>query len=298
MRRAYLIDASIYIFRAYFSLPERWHARNGFTTHALRGYASFLLDLLEREQPLRVLAAFDESLGGCFRNEIHPGYKNRRVLPDAPLAFQLEACREFTRLLGIGCVASKRYEADDLLAAAAVQARALGLSSVVLSRDKDLGQLLQTDGDLLWDFPGGEPLGHEAYRARHGIRPAQVPDLLALTGDAIDDIPGVPGIGIKTATALLQDYPDIEAILGATGEIAGSGRRGAARTAAALEAHAAQIRMAHRLTCLCGELAGEAALPAFERQAPEVPALVAFVEEHGLDAGFRTRVQGVGAGWQ
>lgn len=298
MTRAYLIDASIYIFRGYFSLPERWHARNGFATHAVRGYASFLLDLLEREQPLRVLAAFDESLGGCFRNEIYPDYKNRRVLPDEALAFQLDACREFTRLLGIGSVASKRYEADDLLAAAAIRARVLGLNSVVLSRDKDLGQLLQADGDLLWDYPAGEAIGREAYRARHGIRPEQVPDLLALTGDAIDDIPGVPGIGIKTATALLQDYPDIEAMLGATGEIAASGRRGAARTAAALEAHATQIRMAYRLTCLCRELDGEAALPAFEREAPDVSALVAFVEEHGLDAGFRARVQGVGDGWQ
>lgn len=298
MTRAYLIDASIYIFRGYFSLPERWHASNGFATHAVRGYASFLLDLLEREKPLRVLAAFDESLGSCFRNEIYADYKRSRALPDEALAFQLEACRRFTQLLGISSVASTRYEADDLLAAAAMQAQACGLNSVVLSRDKDLGQLLQADGDLLWDFPAGEQIGREAYQARHGIRPEQVTDLLALTGDAIDDIPGVPGIGIKTATALLQDYPDIEAMLAATGEIAGSGRRGAARTAAALVVHATQLRMARQLTGLCRELDAANPLPAFERQAPDVCALEAFVDEHGLDPGFKARLNDVGAAWQ
>ena len=118
MRPHYLLDASIYIFRAYFALAPGWRAANGLPTHAVQGYAGFLCDFLRRAAPGHVLAAFDESLGSCFRNQIHPGYKCSRALPDAALEFQLRACRELTGLLGIASVASARFEADDLIARA------------------------------------------------------------------------------------------------------------------------------------------------------------------------------------
>ena len=109
MQPHFLLDASIYIFRAYFALAPRWRAANGHPTHAVHGYAGFLCDFLRRTAPKHVLAAFDESLGSCFRNQIHAGYKSSRALPDASLAFQLQACRELTGLLGIASVASARF---------------------------------------------------------------------------------------------------------------------------------------------------------------------------------------------
>ena len=116
MQRVWLIDASIYIFRAYFSLPDRWHTAEGMPLNAVYGYVGFLLDFLaETEVPPHCAAAFDESLGTCFRNDIYAQYKASRELPDEALALQLEACRKVTECLGIPSYSGQRYEADDYL---------------------------------------------------------------------------------------------------------------------------------------------------------------------------------------
>lgn len=284
----YLLDASIYIFRAYFALRGDWQASNGLPTHALVGYAGFLARLLA-DRPPRIVAAFDESLGSCFRHAIHPGYKARRALPDEALAFQLNACRELTRLLGITDLASAEFEADDLLASAARHARAAGFACTVLSRDKDLGQLLAHADDRLWDFPAGEPLDTAAWSARNGIRPQQLPELLALTGDAIDDIPGVPGIGRQTAQALLAAYPDAESVLAAAPAIAVSGLRGAPRIAALLEQHQHTVRLARRLTGLRADALAQA--PRFVRKPADTQALGDFAREYGLGERLGARLQ-------
>lgn len=284
----YLLDASIYIFRAYFALRGDWQARNGLPTHALIGYAGFLARLLA-DRPPCIVAAFDESLGSCFRHAIHPGYKARRALPDEALAFQLNACRELTRLLGITDLASPEFEADDLLASAAWHAHAAGLACTVLSRDKDLGQLLAHADDRLWDFPDGEPLDPAAWTAHHGIRPQQLPELLALTGDAIDDIPGVPGIGRRTAQALLAEYPDAESVLVAAPAIAASGLRGASRIAALLQQHQHTVRLARRLTGLREDALAHS--PRFAREPVDAHALGEFAREHGLGERLTTRLQ-------
>lgn len=112
----FLIDASIYIFQYYFSLPDHWFSEDdSYPTAAVYGYTAFLVRLLKKHQPQRIAACFDESLDQCFRNEIYPDYKSSRALPDEALAFQLRACQTITRLLGIATYASERYEADDLL---------------------------------------------------------------------------------------------------------------------------------------------------------------------------------------
>ena len=293
MRPHYLLDASIYIFRAYFALAPGWRAANGLPTHAVQGYANFLCDFLRRAAPGHVLAAFDESLGSCFRNQIHPGYKCSRALPDAALEFQLRACRELTGLLGIASVASARFEADDLIASAACAARGQGGCAVVISRDKDLGQVLRGADDRLCDFPAAAPLDRATYRARHGIAPEQVPDLLALCGDPVDDVPGVPGIGVKTAVALLQRHPDVHALLGALDAIAASSLRGAARIARLLEAHGEQILMARRLTALAEDAFATQELPGSARQPAQRAALAHFADFHGLGERLRARLLAV-----
>ena len=113
-RALFLVDASIYIFRAYFSIPDNFCSKSGEVVNAVYGYTHFLLDLLERK-PTYISVAFDKSLNRCFRNEIYPAYKANRVLPDENLSFQLSKCEEITQLLGIHSLSLERYEADDII---------------------------------------------------------------------------------------------------------------------------------------------------------------------------------------
>lgn len=284
----FLLDASIYVFRAFFAVPPRWQSRSGMPTHAVAGFAAFLADLLLAEPQGAFFAAFDESLGSGWRHRIHPGYKQRRALPDAALAFQLDACREITRLLGISEAASPEFEADDLLASAAAHARAAGFDCTVMSRDKDLGQLLSGAGDRLREAPGAPAIDRAAWCVKQGIRPEQLPARLALTGDPVDDIPGVPGIGERTAVWLLGRYEDVEQILAELPGIAASGHRGAARIAANLAAHAGQLRLARQLTGLREDALAEA--PRFARSSVDAPRLEAFCAELGFGERQRARL--------
>ncbi|WP_078083936.1 5'-3' exonuclease [Microbulbifer mangrovi] len=289
MSSVYLIDASVYIFRYYFALPPNWESRSGYSTEAVYGFSNFLLELLAR-QPGHIACAFDESLGNCFRNDIYPDYKCSRALPDEALAYQLAACREMAEALGIASYASDRYEADDILATLTARCVHSGLSPVIITRDKDLGQLLDRGATSLWDFAADQHLGRAEIQHKFGVRPAQIADYLALVGDAIDDIPGVPGIGAKTAARLLAEFDSIEALIADADKIAGLKIRGAAGIAAKIMVHAEQMRMARRLAeleyavPLEGEAgASDAAIPDALACKPVQPELaVALAEEFGI----------------
>ncbi len=213
---ACLIDASIYIFRYYFALPDNWFSDDGYPTAAVYGYTTFLIDLLQNQKPARIAAAFDESLDSCFRNEIYPDYKSSRAQPDEALAFQLAACREVTELLGIASFASDTYEADDLIGSLMPilerELEAENTPIAVLTRDKDLGQLLKREQDFLWDKANEKRFYRQDIFDKFGVYPEQLVDYLALVGDSVDDIPGVPGIGAKTAQDLLTHGQDIMGI--------------------------------------------------------------------------------------
>jgi 5'-3' exonuclease len=209
MSSLYLVDASIYIFRAYFSLPESITNRNGHPANAVYGYASFLAGLFADAKPTHIAAMFDESLDTCFRNEIHTQYKSNRTPPDDDLARQLNWCKELTSLVGVKTYASDRYEADDLIGTAARHMRTHGFTMTYVTGDKDIGQLV-TGRDRVWDFARNEYYNHRAIRERFGVQPNQLADYLALAGDPVDVIPGVPGIGGKTAAALIQQFGSLE----------------------------------------------------------------------------------------
>ncbi|QKX15567.1 5'-3' exonuclease H3TH domain-containing protein [Microbulbifer sp. YPW1] len=301
MSDVYLVDASVYIFRYYFALPPNWESRSGYSTEAVYGFSNFLLDLLAR-QPGHIACAFDESLGNCFRNDIYPDYKCSRALPDEALAYQLAACREMAEALGIASYASDRYEADDILATLTARCVRSGLSPVIVTRDKDLGQLLDRGATKLWDFAADQYLGRAEIQHKFGVRPAQIADYLALVGDAIDDIPGVPGIGAKTAARLLAEFDSIEALIAGAGEIAGLKIRGAAGIAAKVTTHAEQMRMARRLAELeyavpLAVETGDAAIPSALVRKPVQPELaIALAEEFGIGglAGKIRRTLGIG----
>jgi 5'-3' exonuclease len=280
--RAYLIDSSIYIFRAWFSLPDNWHSPEGWPLNAVYGYTRFLLEFLEDNTPAHCAAAFDESLGSCFRNEIYPAYKSSRELPDEALAFQLQACKHVTGLLGIACYAGPRYEADDYLASLAHLYREAGSPVSILTRDKDLGQIIQGPKDLWWDYAGGASLDVDAFAEKYGVRPEQFADYLALVGDPVDDVPGVPGVGAKTAIKLLEAYPGIDELGLHLEQLGNLGLRGAARIQVNLKEHWAQVQLAKRLTVLeehIPELQKPAAF-VLSRQALEHT--IAYLKELGL----------------
>jgi 5'-3' exonuclease len=292
----YLVDASIYIFRAYFSLPEGWTSPEGYSQHAVYGYTGFLLDLLAQLDAaggVSLACAFDESLGSCYRNQLYPGYKSSRELPDEALAYQLATCREITDRLGIPTFSGERFEADDYIASLAGCARDRGLPVCVVTRDKDLGQLLLGESDSWWDFAAGKRLQREDFRERFGILPEQFADYLALVGDPIDDIPGVPAIGAKTAARLLQAFADLEEIAYKLDELPDLGLRGAARIQANLREHWSVALMSRQLARLADRIDG-VSLPAEYRLARgPLTGLVDYLDELGLRGGLARRCQGL-----
>ena len=176
MQQALLIDSSIYIFKSYFVLPEKWHNDDtGYPTHAVYGFTKFLLDILETQKPKHIFCAFDDSLKTGFRHELCPNYKINRELPDEALAFQLNACRQLCRVLGIAEMASDQYEADDLIGAMAQQIRTVGMQPVIVTRDKDLTQIIQ-QSDLYWDIGKSQPKNSQHLEQDLGIGCYQMAD--------------------------------------------------------------------------------------------------------------------------
>ena len=235
MNTVYLIDASPYIFRAYFSIPGSMQSPKGEPTNAVYGYTAFLLDLLKRAEPSHIAVAFDGSLTTSFRNEIYPAYKAQRELPPAELEAQLEACFAVTQALGLQAFIDDRYEADDIIGALVAKFQKKDCHFVVVSGDKDLAQLVNAR-TILWDFAKDRRFDAKAVRAHFGVKPEQIIDLLALQGDAVDNIPGVKGIGAKTAVALLEKFSHIEDLYKKIAQVEKMEMRGAAAVRAKLEA--------------------------------------------------------------
>ena len=245
----YLVDASMYVFRAWHSMPDEFHDADGWPTNAVHGFARFLLELLDRARPQHIAVAFDEALDSCFRNTLYPAYKaNREPAPEA-LKRQFVHCKALCVALGLVVLSHRQYEADDLIGSALRHARRHGHRGVIVSADKDLSQLLE-DGDEQWDFARGQRWGADGVRERQGVHAHQVADYLALCGDAVDNIPGVPGIGAKTAAALLAHFESLDALLERVEEIPFLRFRGAASVAAKLRANGEQARLFRQLTTI------------------------------------------------
>jgi len=223
----YLVDASLYVFRAWHSMPDEFHDAEGWPTNAVHGFARFLLDLLERERPRHIAVAFDEALDSCFRNRIYPAYKANREPAPAELRRQFAHCKALCAALGLPVLAHSDYEADDLIGSALHAMRPHGFRGVIVSADKDLSQLL-TAIDEQWDFARGHRWGLSGVKARHGVEASQMADYLALCGDAIDNIPGISGIGCKTAAVLISHFGSLDTLLARIDEVPFLRLRGAA----------------------------------------------------------------------
>ena len=209
----YLIDASPYIFRAYFSLPDSLRDPEGRPVQAVYGFASFLLKLIADERPSHLGVTFDRSLNTSFRNDFYPAYKAQRPLPPPELEAQLTACEEMAAALGAATFVDLVYEADDLIATLcerlAEESGERQARVVVVTSDKDLAQLVD-ERTSLYDFGKGVRMAAPEVQEKFGVRPDQVADLLGLAGDTVDNIPGVRGIGKKTAADPLARFEHLE----------------------------------------------------------------------------------------
>ena len=228
--RLHLVDASLYVFRAWHSMPDSFHDADGWPTNAVHGFARFVLELLERERPGHIAIAFDQALDSCFRNTLYPAYKANRDPAPPELKRQFAYCRALCDALGLATLGHCEYEADDLIGSALSRARQAGFRGVIVSADKDLSQLLG-EHDEQWDFARGQRWGAGGVKARHGVHAHQVADYLALCGDAIDNIPGIAGIGCKTAASLLGHFGSLDELLARIDEVPFLRLRGAAQVA-------------------------------------------------------------------
>jgi len=286
----HLVDASLYVFRAWHSMPDQFHDADGWPTNAVHGFARFLLELLERERPRHIVVAFDEALDSCFRNALYPAYKANREPAPPELKRQFAYCRALCDALGLVSLSHSDYEADDLIGSALHQARAHGHRGVIVSADKDLSQLLG-EHDEQWDFARNQRWGVAGVKARHGVEARQIADYLALCGDAVDNIPGVPGIGAKTAAVLLAHFGTLDALLERIDEIAYLRFRGAARAGERLHLHRDQALLCRRLSTIALDAPLLEAEPPFVRGEADTPTLLALCEAMRFGPMTRRRLQ-------
>ena len=246
----HLIDSSGYVFRAWHAYPDDVRDAEGQPANAVHGFIRFALELLERERPEHIVFAFDESLDSSFRNERYPAYKANREPAAEELKRQFAGCRAVLDALGITTIADPRFEADDLIGSILKQARALGMRGLIVSADKDLSQLLQSD-DEQWDYARQMRWNASGVFERYGVHAHQIADYLGLAGDAVDNIPGVPGVGNKTAAALLAHFGSLDALLQRLDELPYLRIRGAASHARRIAEHREVALLSRELATIC-----------------------------------------------
>ncbi len=293
----FLVDASMYVFRAWHSLPDEFHDVEDWPVNAVHGFTRFVLELIEKHRPARMLFAFDAALESNFRNSFYPAYKANREPAPEQLKRQFAYCQQVCRALGFTVLADENYEADDLIGSALQVLRRSGHRGLILSGDKDLAQLLAGD-DEQWDYARNERWNMHGVKARYGVHAHQVADYLGLTGDAIDNIPGVPGIGAKTAAGLLEHFGSLDALLERLAEVPYLRLRGSAAHAARLQEHRELALLSRRLATI----ACDAPLPEDfghgQRAPADTVALEALVERLRFGPMTRRRLQsacGLGA---
>jgi 5'-3' exonuclease len=286
----YLIDASVYVFRAYYSMPPDMTDRDGFPAHATFGFARFLGDLVERAKPQYMAVAFDESLSTSFRNRIYPAYKANRDPPPEDLKLQFERCREFCHYAGIPAFSHAEYEADDIVGTLVTRCRREGLPATLVTRDKDFAQLIRV-GDVYWDYTDNAHYRYHEIEDRFGVAPERFADFLALMGDSVDNIRGVPGVGAKTAAALMKEFASLEEIYDNLDKVAQIPVRGASKLAAKLTEHRDAAFLARRLTEIACDMPWEISRGELTRRAPDMAGLTGFFDRHNFGPLLRKQAE-------
>jgi DNA polymerase-1 len=243
----YLVDSSIYIFRAWFTVPDSVVNQANEPVNAVYGFADFVYQFLQQAKPKYVAFTFDESMKTSFRNDLFPEYKANRDPAPIELKRQFKYCRDFIDALGICGIGSPHYEADDLIGTLATRMRKDGYPITILSADKDLAQLI-TEDDIFWNFAKGERNSIPQIKKQFGVYPHQIADQLALAGDAVDNIPGVPGIGMATAAKLLNKFSSLGELLQNIHKVSEMKIRGAKRIQGLIADHEDELLLYQKLT--------------------------------------------------
>ncbi|MEM9030237.1 MAG: DNA polymerase I [Pseudomonadota bacterium] len=269
----YLVDGSGYIFRAFHALPPLTRPSDGLPVGAVHGFCQMLWKLLGdsklADRPTHFAVIFDYSKDS-FRNEIYDAYKANRPPPPEELVPQFPLIRDAVKAFNLACIEQEGYEADDLIATYATEAAAADAEVTIVSSDKDLMQLV-APGVTMFDGMKNNFLGADEVRTKFGVTPDKVVDVQALAGDSVDNVPGVPGIGVKTAAELINTYGDLDALLARAEEIKQPKRR------ERLIEFADQARLSRELVRLKSDVPVDFELPAFGVQDPEPTTLLGFL---------------------
>ena len=273
----FLIDGSGYIFRAYHALPPLTRKSDGLPVGAVSGFCNMLWKLMQDARdtdvgitPTHLAVIFDYS-SKTFRNELYPEYKANRSAPPEDLVPQFGLIRQATKAFDLPCIEMEGFEADDLIATYCRMAREAGADATIISSDKDLMQLV---GPSVWmyDPMKDRQIGIPEVVEKWGVPPEKMIDLQALTGDSVDNVPGVPGIGPKTAALLLEQFGDLDTLLVRAGEIKQEKRR------EAIIANAEKARISRLLVTLKDDVPNVEPLEDFVLQPPNGPKLIAFLK--------------------
>ncbi len=284
-KRLLLVDGSGYIFRAFFALPPMTRS-DGTPVNAVFGFCSMLMKLLQERPHDDLVIVFDAGRK-TFRNDLYEAYKANRDEPPPELVPQFELIRDAARAFGLPVAQTPGFEADDLIATYARLARERGEETVIVSSDKDLMQLV-ADGVAMWDPIKQKEIGRAEVMERFGVAPELVRDVLSLAGDTSDNVPGVPGIGVKTAAQLITQYGSLEQLLLSLDQIKQPKRR------QTLEENADKARLSYTLVGLDAEAPLPFGLEEAGRKDLDAKRLLAFLQENGFRA-LITRVEAVAA---
>src|SRR4029079_16732684 len=271
----YLIDGSGYIFRAFHALPPLTRPSDGLPVGAVHGFCAMLWKLLQDARkgrgPTHLAVIFDAS-EKTFRNEIYKDYKAHRPPAPEELVPQFPLIRDAVKAFNIACIEQNGFEADDLIATYAKVAVAAGGDVTVVSSDKDLMQLVKP-GIVMLDTMKNKTIGPDEVRERFGVTPDKVIDVQALAGDSTDNVPGVPGIGVKTAAELINEYGDLETLLQRANEIKQPKRR------EKLTEFAMQARLSRALVTLRDDVPITVRVEQLGVREPEPESLLGFLRE-------------------
>ena len=271
----HLIDGSGFIFRAYHALPPLTRKSDGLPVGAVSGFCNMLFKIIEDQKgsnaPTHLVVVFDAK-GKTFRSDIYPEYKMNRPPAPEDLVPQFPLTRDATRAFGLACIEQEGFEADDIMATLAIQARDAGGHVTIVSSDKDLMQLVG-NGVEMYDAMKNKRIGSEQVVEKFGVGPNRVIDVQSLAGDSVDNVPGAPGIGIKTAALLINEYGDLDSLLERASEIKQPKRR------ETLIDNADQIRTSRDLVTLKTDMKMDCDLDDFAVHAPDPEVVLKFLSE-------------------
>ena len=246
----YVIDAMNYIFRAYHALPDNITSPSGMLTNAVLGYLRTLLRIIKEHRPEYMAAAFEG--GRSFRSTMFSAYKATRKQTPDDLEAQFAYCRRITEAIGVSCLEASDYEADDVIGTIAMRMSALGHPVVIVTGDKDMSQLV-CDSVQIYDMAKESWLNESGVREKFGVAPCQIPDLLALHGDSVDNIPGVAGVGEKTARQILSVCSNVEDVTNV--DLAGRmSFRGRDEILKRIRENMEAVRISRKLATICCEV--------------------------------------------